>query len=402
MRLLTLLLFCLTLLDAGRLHFHDTEPTATSFLDDGGRSTGFFRDDEEPTETFGEEQESTSIFSSEPEVQPKVLYLSYTEVPERVFRGEIFSLTLKVLSTEAQFEDIDYTVGGGSGYKLLTPVPERRVEGRYYYDTFFFQATGASLRTPELTAAVRFSEFVTSEPTTLEGKSIDVITLNPPKGFAHILADHFEITNYKTTRYNRGYNIAVFNAKAMRCNIEALHFDGIEKQGTESVAPSHHESLITYYAILPKKLENLKFSFFDLKSETFVETLIPIIVEDDTVSTQSDLKPTEHRHTLIKVAVAGGIALLALILFIMKRRLIVLPFIVLPMLYIAYAAVPIEYACIKPDSPIYLLPMENSTTFEVTTRQYNLEVQGRIENYTKVKLENNKIGWVSNEDLCVH
>jgi hypothetical protein len=352
---------------------------------------------------YSDEGETTgSFFSNEPEVQPKVLYISYTEVPDRVFRGEIFSLTVKALSTEEQFEDIDYTVAKGHGYKLLTPAPERRTEGRYFYDTFYFQATGATLQTPELTAAIRFSEFVTSEPATLEGKSIDVVTLNPPKGFAHILADHFEITDFKTTRYNRSRNIAVFNAKATRCNIEALHFDGIEKQGTESVTPSHHASLITYYAIIPKKLENLKFSYFDLKSESFVEAMIPIIVEDDSVSTQSDLKPTEHRHTMIKVAIAGVVALIALIFFIMKRRLIVLPFIILPMLYIAYAAVPIEYACIKPDSPIYLLPMENSTTFEVTSRQYNLEVQGRIENYTKVKLENNKIGWVSNEDLCVH
>ena len=390
MRFLIGLLLCLGLLRAEGFQFHSEEAPASAQASGSKERSGL----------FGSEGGGFGFFSDKPEVKPKILYLSYAKLPERVFRGEIFSLTLKVLSTEAHFEDIDYTVSRGHGYKLLTPVPERRTEGRFLYDTFYFQATDATLQTPELTAAIRFSEFVSSEPTTLEGKSIDVVTLNPPKGYAHILADHFEITGYKTTRYNRTHNIAVFNAKATRCNIEALHFEGVEKQGTESVAPSHHESLITYYAIIPKKLENLKFSYFDLGKERFVETLIPIIVEDDSVSTQSDLKPTEHSHTLIKVAIAGGIALIALILFIMKRRVIYFVAAFVPILYIAYSAVPIEYACIKPESPIYLLPMENSTTFEVTSRQYNLEVQGRIENYTKVKLENNKIGWVRNEDLC--
>ena len=89
------------------------------------------------------------------------------------------------------------------------------------------------------------------------------------------------------------------------------------------------------------------------------------------------------------------------LLFVFRRKIIYFIGVIIPALYIAYAAVPIEYACIKEGSPIYLLPMENSTTFEVTSKRLSLEVQGSITGFKKIKLENNKIGWVKNEDLCV-
>ena len=345
--------------------------------------------------------DSTDLYSDEPEIQQKVLYLNYVDVPERVFKGALFSLSVRVLSTEDHFDDIAYSFQGGTGYKLLTPQPERRLDGRYYYDTFYFLATGSSLQTPELTASLRFSDFHESSPTTLPGEKIEVVTLNPPRDFANVIAESFQITDYKTTRYNRSSNIAVFSARATLSDIESLRLQGIEKQGIESVAPSYKEATITYYAVIPKKYEHLIFSYFNLKHERFEEVLIPIIVEDDSVSTQSDLKPTEHKHAKIKIAVAAAAGGISFLLFIFRRKIIYFVFVIIPAIYIAYAAVPIQYACIKAESPIYLLPMENGTTFEITSKRTSLEVQGKIEGFTKVKLENNKIGWVKNEDLCV-
>lgn len=369
--------------------------------------SAFFSDapaDTEPSALPADETVSGSadgLYSDEPQVQQKVLYLNYVDVPERIFKGQIFPLTVKVLSTEEHFEDIGYGFVHGSGYKLLTPIPERRPAGRFYLDTFYFLATGSRVTTPDLTASLRFSDFHETNPTTLAGKSIEVVTLNPPQGFANVIADDFQITNYKTTRYNRSQNIAVFSAAAQRCNIEAMHFDRIEQQGIESVTADHNRSTVTYYVVLPKKYENFSFSFFNLRTQAFEEVLIPIIVEDDSVSTQSDLKPTEHKHTQIKIGIAAAVAGISFLLFVFRRKLVYFVFVIIPAVYIAYAAVPIEHACIKSGSPIYLLPMENGTTFEVTTEQMSLEVEGKIKGYIKVKLDNNKIGWVKNEDLCV-
>lgn len=339
-------------------------------------------------------------YSDEPEVKQKVLYQSYVKVPERVFKNEIFPLTVKTLSTIDRFSDISYSFAHGEGLRLLSEKPERIIEGRYYFDTFYFQATSDWLRTPDITAALLYSQFRTSNPTTLQGKSIDVVTLNPGADFANVLAETFDILNYKTTHYDRNHNIAVFSIQAQRCNIEAFRLKNITKQGVESIDVSPGISTMTYFAVIPKKLDNLTFSYFNLVSETFQSVLIPIIVDDDTVSTQSDLTPIDHKHTFIKIVAAGIVATVSLILLLLRRKLVYALFVLLPGLYIAYAAVPIQHACIKEGSPIYLLPMERGTIFEMTTYQYSLEVQGAIKGYTKVKLQNDKIGWVKNEDLC--
>lgn len=339
-------------------------------------------------------------YSDEPEVQQKVLYLSYVSVPERVFKNEIFPLTVKTLSTIDRFNDIVYTFADGKGLRVLTEKPERVIEGRYYIDTFYFQATSDWLQTPDITAALLYSQFRTSNPTTLKGKSIDVITLNPSADFANVLAKELEIINYKTTHYDRKHNIAVFSIRATRCNIESFHLKNIAKQGVESIDASHGISTMTYFAVIPKKLDSLVFSYFNLESETFQPVLIPIIIDDDTVSTQSDLTPIDHKHTFIKIIAAGTIATVSLIMLLIRRKLVYALFVLLPGLYIAFAAVPIQHACIKEGSAIYLLPMDRGTVFETTAYRYSLEVQGNIKGHTKVKLQNDKIGWVKNEDLC--
>ncbi len=342
----------------------------------------------------------SSEYSDTPEVVQKVLYLNYAEHPERVYKGQIFSVTYKTLSTVEHFEDILYSFKRGQGVKVLNTEPERKVTGHYFYDTFYFLSKSRTLTLPDVTASIKFSDFHDDHSVTLPGKKIEVVALNPTPGFSNLLAKNVEITNYKTTRYNKKYNIAVFSLRAQQCNIEAFSLKNAVEQGVESVVNDHNLSTLTYYAVIPKKLENLTFTYFELESEKFRTLLMPIIVEDDSVSTQSDLKPIERKHTQIKISVAAGIAVVGLVLLLLRRKLLYLLLVVIPGIYIAYAAIPIEYACIKEGTQIYLLPMERGTVFETTTQRQTLEVHGSVNNYVKVKLLNDQIGWINNEDLC--
>jgi len=344
--------------------------------------------------------EPDSYSDTPDEVAQKVLYLSYDQFPKRLVRGELFALRLKTLSTLDTEHDIVYHFENGRGLKLLTEEPLRDIRGKYYYDTFYFIANGRNIRTPDITAVIKYSDFYEAYPTLISGEKLDVVTLNPDSHYAHILADDFSVLQAKTTRYDHQSNIVVFRAEALRCNVDTFHFNDALKQGFESAKTRYDSSSLTYYAIIPSKLETLKFSYFNLKKKRFINVIIPIIIDDDTVSTQSDLKPIEHKHTLLKITAAGVVAVLGLILLLFRRRLWYLIFIIFPLLYIAYASIPIQHACIKAESPIYLLPMKHGTIFEMTPSQYTLEVQGSVENYTKVKLHNNNIGWIKNEDLC--
>lgn len=334
--------------------------------------------------------------------QQKVLYLNFKEIPSRVLKGEIFPITIKTLSTIKNFQDINYEFTNYSGLKSLTEVPYREETDKYYFDTFYFLATSKYAKLPNVTASLITEDGQNYKKTTIYGSKINVVTLNPKKDFANIIADLFEIIDYKTTNFDQQHNIIVFTARAKKSNLSAFKLNNVYKQGIESITESIDLSKITYYAIINKKIENFKFSYFNLQQNRFMSISIPIIVDDDSVTTQTDLKPKDQSKEKIKIVVAGGVTFIGLFLFLIRRKYIYVFLIVIPLFYISYLAIPSKSICIKKGSKIHLLPVYYGTIFETTTSEYNLLKEGSVKNFIKVKLQNDRIGWVKNEDICTH
>jgi len=350
----------------------------------------------------------------------KVIYLSYDQVPQRVVKGEIFSITIKALSTIKDFQNIEYTFSNHPGLEVLNTIPHREERGKYYYETFYFSTTGSQAKLPDIEATLIRSDNYNSlennitetidiynydnsdyyDSTLLIGAQLNVITLNPKKNFSNIIADTFELVEYKTTSYDNNHNIIVFVAAATNCNIEQMYFQGVFKQGIESVTSSYFDSRITYYVVINKKIENFSFSYFDLIKNRFIRINIPIIVDDDSVSTQSDIKPKDQSRVLLKMQIAAGIAFIGFIVIIWRKRYIYLGLILIPLIYIVYLSIPAKEICVKEGSPIHLLPVKNGTIFETTDSEQYFQKEGRTKGFVKVKLKNEKIGWVENEDIC--
>jgi len=344
--------------------------------------------------------DENQLTSAELAKLPKVLYLSYKDLPKRVLKGEIFTVSIKTLSTVKEFIDVTYKLSNSQGLKLLSDYPSRDMDSRYYYETFYFLATSKFARLPDIEATLINYHQDQFKKTTLLGEKLNVISLNPKKDFANIIADSFELQEYKTTSYDQNSNIVVFTATATNCDIASFKFSNAIKQGMESIDESYFDSKITYYAVINKDIKTFSFSYFNLKSNRFVNVDIPIIVNDDSVTTQSDLKPKDQSHVLLKMQIATGVAIIGFIIILWRRRYIYLIFILIPLAYILYIGTPSQEVCIKRGSSIQLLPVINGTIFETTPIIYHLQKEGTAKGFTKVKLQNNKIGWVKNEDIC--
>ncbi|WP_321779090.1 hypothetical protein [Sulfurimonas sp.] len=330
----------------------------------------------------------------------KVLYLNIEKAPTRVIKGEIFSLTLKTLSTVKNFTNITYELTNHDGLRALNSIPYRDKDSKYFYDTFYFLVLGSSASLPEFTATLHDNDKTIYKKTILKTYELEVVTLNPKKDFANIVANSFELLNYKTTTYDQQHNIIIFSAIATNCDLTAFKLQNVFKQGVESMTESYFDSKLLYYIIIDKKLEHFSFSFFNLKRNGFSLISIPIIVSDDSVTTQSDLKPKDQSKEILKMKIAAAFALLATLFIIFRKKYIYLVFVIIPLAYIAYLAIPSKEVCIKVGAAIYLLPVQNGTVFEVTNREYRLQKEGSVKKFIKVKLQNQKIGWVRNEDIC--
>jgi hypothetical protein len=341
----------------------------------------------------------------------KVIYLSYDEIPQRVVKGEIFKVTIKALSTIKVFEGIDYSFSNQINIDILNKVPYREVRGKYFYETFYFSANASRARLPDIEASlltledtlVLDSNTSNTYPTSrLKGVDLNVITLNPKKDFSNIIANNFELQEFKTTSYDNKHNIVVFVATAKNTNIEDIHFSKVFKQGIESSTNSYMDSKITYYVVIDKKIENFSFTYFNLLKNRYQKLNIPIVVDDDSVVAQSDLKPKDQSKQQLKINIASGIALVGFLFVLWRKKYIYLLLILIPLAYVIYLSVPEKEICIQAGSDIHLLPVENGTIFETTQTKLTLQKEGSVKHFTKVKLKNEKIGWVKNEDICSH
>jgi len=330
----------------------------------------------------------------------KVLYVQYDEIPKRVIKGEIVPITLKTLSVVKNFRDIRYSFTRTRGIRVLDGTPKRVKKGKFYYDTFRMLITGSHASLPDVKVSLVPNN--NYDPAYVRGEKLNVITLNPPKNFANIIADALTLKEYKTTSYDTKHNIVVFVLEAKNSDLHSIHFNNVYKQGIESISRGYYHPKVTYYVVIDKNIDFFKFTYFNLKENKYQQVSIPIIVDDDSVTTQSDLKPRDQSHDQIKMYVALGIAIIGLLIAIVKRKLLYLILFIVPMAYVLYLTIPQKQVCVKSGAKIYLLPVSNGTIFETTQMQQEFTKEGSVDKFVKVRLQNDKIGWVRYEDTCAY
>ncbi len=328
----------------------------------------------------------------------KVIYLNYNEVPQRVVKGEIFPITLKTLTTLRDVTDIHYEFSNFEGLNILTHFPVREKKGKYFYDTFYFQSTQKIAKLPDINATIEsLQEF---PATFIKGKDLNIIALNPKNNFSNIIAQNFELIEYKTTSFDSDHNIIIFVASANYGDLSSMHFNNTFKQGIESLSQSYDQARVIYFLIVDKNLEKFSFSYFNLKTNKFVDITIPIVVVEDSVTTQSDLKPKDQSKEQLKMMIVAALVLIILFFIIWKKRYIYTLVLLLPVGYLIYLLIPEKKLCIKEGTQIHLLPVANGTIFETTKSKITLLQEGSAEHFVKVQLKNERIGWIRDEDIC--
>jgi len=234
----------------------------------------------------------------------------------------------------------------------------------------------------------------------LAGKKIETLDLHPDESYCGVLADYMQITEYKTTRYDGNNNIVIFSITAKMANLNNFVLKNSYKQGIETISGKLPESVATFYAIIPSFMQNLKFTYFNLESEKFEKLLIPIIVSDDSVVTQTDLNPYETSNTPLKAGISAFFAFLFLLLFKFRKKKKYLFLAAISISAVIYLYMPTGKVCVRSGSEIYLLPMHNGTVFRTTQTKKEFDKIKRLDDFVKVKLENKKIGWIHYENIC--
>lgn len=360
-----------------------------------------FAEDENATDAAQSAAQESADSSQLAPSGPQIVYATYDDVPQKVVTGEIFAVTVKSLSTNTNYQDISFKFQGGSHTRLINSNTKQTKEGNYFFNTFYFQVTGGNATLPDIVATAADEQGnAYGTTTTLKGQDLSVLVLNPRSDFANIVAEEFSILTHKIKSYDKDHNIILFTATATRADLSKIKIPNVIKQGVESIDSSFMTPKVTYYVIVDKGQDNFDFSYYNLKEQNFEKISIPVIVDDDRVTTMSDLTPVDQQQKGLKItlAIILAVAIYAFVWWKQNYRLLVL--LLLPLAYIIYQVKPSQTVCIKQGSNVYLLPLNNGTAFYKTTVEEKLNVEGESGEFRKVKLDNDKIGWVRNADVC--
>ena len=111
------------------------------------------------------------------------------------------------------------------------------------------------------------------------------------------------------------------------------------------------------------------------------------------------LNPKDGEFQLYKEISVYIAIVISLLIFIWQRSYYWLLIAIAFIAYSLYDNKPFSDATLKDGAKVRILPMPNSTIFAITTKEQNVKVITKKDNFTKIILQNQTIGWVENENI---
>lgn len=331
----------------------------------------------------------------------KNLYLSYKKIPNSVYKNQKFEVVVKALITTNNFTGLNSTFTNSSNITLVNPdEPWKKISEDTYENSYYFKVTNSNFRLPDLNVSLLNGNTLIDE-SQLEGTTIRYSDVG--KGddrFSNLIAEKVILKAYKTKQYNNKEALTIIDIDALNSNVENFKLKNIEEQGISAIKDMGATQNLVYYFVTPIYQKNLIFTYFNPVTKSLKDVKVPLILQNELVSTQTDLNPedsTFERYKKIASVVVFGIFL---VLVIWKRSKILI-FLTAIFFFIAvFYNLPNSVGVVKSESFVYILPTKNSTIFFKVDKEEKVEVLQRKNGFIKVLgVDNGFIGWIKEESF---
>lgn len=331
----------------------------------------------------------------------KNLYLSYKNIPKQVYKNQQFEVELKALITTSNFTSITTSFSGAVNLKLINPNSKWEKKSKNeYVNKFVFKANNGKFTLPSFITSLKKDNIVL-ETSKLYAKDIKYSNIaTKDKRFSNIIASDLVLSAYKTKQYNNKESLTIIDIEAKNSNLEDFVLHGIDDQGVSKIKNNYPNQNLIYYFVMPVHKKKVIFNYYNTKTKSFVDVTVPLILQNELVSTQTDLNPNDSNFEKYKKIAVATVFILFLLLFIWKRNKIYLFFTVIFFLITAWYLMPNKKGIVKKDSFVYILPTKNSTIFFKLEDNQNVEVLNTKKGFIKVMgIDNKFIGWVKEENF---
>lgn len=329
----------------------------------------------------------------------KSIFLSVEQMPQKVYVGQVFPIKVKAIVAHSNIDTLSTTFSTPNSIEIINQQsPWVLSSNNTYENTFYFKINTANAKLPNISVSlIKNKEPLESAILTLSTPSI--IQLKKEDFFSNVIAQTLVVNKYKTTTFDAKNVMTVLEIEATEANLKDFKLKGITKSGIDSFSDNGSSQKIYYYAILPNYQKNFEFTYFDLRGNKFTKISLPIIIDNEEVSTQLGLNPKESIFEFYKSIAYAVLAFLFFIIVLKYRKWY---YFVASLLFLALYFLdqnPLNHIKLKVGSTIKILPMEHSTIFYTSEKILNVEKLGKRENYIKILLPDGKIGWTEYENI---
>ena len=215
--------------------------------------------------------------------------------------------------------------------------------------------------------------------------------LPPPKNYAHIVSDNLKIINPIAAKYEDKI-ILNFNIRCNNCLLKDFNISNYNQ--TLKLISTNEASL---NIILPINTKKFSFYYFDPKTSTFKKVTVPIVLSQQTISTQTNVNPEENKFfTPLNILILVLIAF-SLIVFLVYQKIFLLIFPIFLFIFFVVQFLPKGEIILKRNTKVRILPTPQSTIIYITPKSMVATILNKKNGYVKIKI-NNKIGWVKDEN----
>lgn len=338
--------------------------------------------------------ETNETNSSTISIKEKSIFLSYEKIPKKIYVGEVFEIKVKAIISNADFEEITSEFTNQDNINIINSDAKWQwFSDNIFYNTFYMKVNNTTSKLPDIKLNIYLDNSII-DTASLEAAKPNIIKLNGTNEFSNVIAKSLKIKKYKTSQFDDKSLIIVLEIEAEQSNLSNFSLKNVIRDGIDSSIDNLPFHKIFYYAIIPSYQKKFEFTYFNSINNKFEKFSLPIVIADDTISTQIDLNPAQSSLQIYKDGAYAVIALILILLFIRRRKITYVVFLVLLIALFVYDKNPLNSMKIEKNTHIKILPTEKSTVFYTTNRTLYAQVLDKKNKYTKILLPNGKIGWI--------
>lgn len=333
---------------------------------------------------------------------PKIAYINvqFPSTDTRMYVGQNieikYSLTLLANANLVSAELLDLDAKNNVVLKSNDTYWQKNNKG-ILQNTYVYNITGKNVIIPPLSVNVR-SEEGYEENLIAPGATFQAIELSSNANYISVIADSFEVVDYRVKEYDETHNIVIFQFESKGAILDSMKIAKYPQQGLEKSRVVDDTTYGIYYVVLDKSIRSLTFDYFNLAQHQFVNISLPIHLVQSVADENGDIKP---RNTILifKNLLIGGLITFVVIVWIVFRKirkvsLFVLGILVAILGYNVFFGATSGIAQIG--ASVSIIPTHNSTIMEVIKTPTEVAIIGEYKDYYKVMIES-KVGWIRKE-----